>query len=319
MSVLKAKRGNGEIKFNVIINYKDMRSVITDLTFRNFTHTFLKDMFTSEKAEKFVKDALKKDGFDPAIIGDDAYNKKFVKRLGELHQKIEYEDAVALEFIKYERSMVLSILREMGSNIIMANSIFPYSVEESMDKIIYQNRSVGNCYQLKNELNQILESKNLRLDRDKFIQYDDIIEKQISLLKGWKTRANKRQENLENLRDFEKSIVNIKYEKQTQVMMLDMFMQLAEHLNIDENNKENDRDTEWIKKCVAETQEMIKQDWMTLEDYYKEVKHTIFKYKLKTRKDKDKDKDKDVEVKDDKNKDKAEKINNSDNDNDSNN
>ena len=75
------------------------------------------------------------------------------------------------------------------ANITAANSIYPVCMAEWEERRLYQDRAIGNCEILFQEMAYALSI--LPVDVDKYMRYVDIIQRQIALLKGWRKSDNK--------------------------------------------------------------------------------------------------------------------------------
>ena len=87
------------------------------------------------------------------------------------------------------RTNVLNICHSMIMNITQANTIYPMSEEEFHDRRNFQNHAIGNCEQLLQEMQYIISI--IPVDAQKYMRYVDMIEKEITLLKGWRKSDNK--------------------------------------------------------------------------------------------------------------------------------
>lgn len=93
-------------------------------------------------------------------------------------------------FLRKEQEYVIEILRDMSSNITMANKVYPTILEELTERRIYQDRAIARCYDLANELTFCMELlPNVNINT--YLPYADMINKQIALLKGWRKSDNR--------------------------------------------------------------------------------------------------------------------------------
>lgn len=88
-----------------------------------------------------------------------------------------------------ERDVIAKMVANLCANITSANSIFPENRDELNLRRLYQDKAIGNCFQLKSELQYIITIFNVNVD--KYIPYCDDIDYQIVLLKGWR-KSNKK-------------------------------------------------------------------------------------------------------------------------------
>jgi uncharacterized protein YjbK len=87
-------------------------------------------------------------------------------------------------------------LRELMRNITCANSIYPVCEEELTERRIYQDRAIGNCETLLQEMAYAISI--LSVDANKYMVYVDMIDREIALLKGWRKSDNKLKRKLKN-------------------------------------------------------------------------------------------------------------------------
>lgn len=96
-------------------------------------------------------------------------------------------------FIEDEIYAISKYLRDIGTELIVANSIYPSSspakVIEYLERRHHITKSITYCYALKQEINYVIRS--LPVDINKFERFDESINKQIALLKGMRKSANK--------------------------------------------------------------------------------------------------------------------------------
>lgn len=88
-----------------------------------------------------------------------------------------------------ETDYLLDILREITANIIFANKIYPKTWAEYCERRLHQTKAIAECGRLSAELQYIIE--DFGSDVNKFIPYDALIQKEISLLKAWRKSDNK--------------------------------------------------------------------------------------------------------------------------------
>lgn len=178
MSVLKANRQ--ESKFEIFENMANLRREITkDLLF-NFGYDF-------EKSEERLR------GFFSKYGSYDEMDSKHKKRLNRL---IKQNDSFEDWFIITQRECISDCLRKMLSYVYEANSIYPVSGEEYIERRTLQSKAIGQCVTLKNELQYTIET--LPIDSNKFARYTIMIDKQIDLIKRWKESDKRRFKDLGN-------------------------------------------------------------------------------------------------------------------------
>lgn len=170
MSVLKAKRKPSQ--FEVFHHFYKMRKEITDLLLRDFGYDL-------ERADSKV---LK-------MFGGKPYE-ELTPEEKALYDKVKAKNEAFVEwFIHDERQVVVDCLRTIGEEIFVANNIYPTCMEELIERRIRQDRAVGQCYRLTQELQYAIET--LPVDVNKYLRFADLIQTEINLLKGWRKSDNK--------------------------------------------------------------------------------------------------------------------------------
>ena len=171
MSVIKNKRSLSELEF--FHNAIKLRKEMTDLLLRDF----------GVKARKK----------DPQI-----FPKRYSmsKEDGEIFTELceKYKITSIIEtypewLIREFRESILLNLRGLMANITAANSIYPVTMTEWEERRIRQDRAIGNCEILLQEMTYALSI--LPVDVNKYMGYVDIIQREIALLKGWRKSDNK--------------------------------------------------------------------------------------------------------------------------------
>ena len=104
----------------------------------------------------------------------------------------EYDDW----YIDRERNEILKILRNMSSNIIHANSIYAVNLDEYNERRMYQNKAIGDCYDLMHELQNI--ANHITFNINTLSPIIESVDKEIKLLKGWRQSDNKNRKKLKN-------------------------------------------------------------------------------------------------------------------------
>lgn len=170
MSVLKAKRKPSQ--FEVFHHFYKMRKEITDLLLRDFGYDL----------ERADSKALK-------MFGGKPYEELTPEEKARYDKVKTKNEAFAEWFIHDERQVVVDCLRTIGEEIFVANSIYPTCMEELIERRIRQDRAVGQCYRLTQELQYAIET--LPVDVNKYLRFADLIQTEINLLKGWRKSDNK--------------------------------------------------------------------------------------------------------------------------------
>lgn len=170
MSVLKAKRKSSQ--FEVFHHLYKTRKEITDLLLRDFGYDL-------ERAEKRVA----------KMFGNKSYEELSPE------EKVRYDKLKAKNeafdnwFIEDERKCIVDCLREITKEVFTANSIYPTVMEELVERRLCQDRAIGQCYRLTQELQYAIET--LPVDVNKYLRFADMIQTEINLIKGWRKSDNK--------------------------------------------------------------------------------------------------------------------------------
>lgn len=170
MSVLKSKRK--ESQFEVFHHLTKMRKEVTDLLLRDFGYDL-------ERAEKKV---LK-------TFGEKSYEELTPEEINRYNKLMEKHNAFAEWFIADERKTIVDCLRNITEEVYTANSIYPAYMEELIERRLHQDRAIGQCYRLTQELQYAIET--LPVDVNKYLRFASMIQTEINLLKGWRKSDNK--------------------------------------------------------------------------------------------------------------------------------
>lgn len=169
MSVPKSKRKPSQ--FEVFHQLTKLRKDITDLLLRDFG-------FDTVKAEKRLE-------------------KRFGKPFDELDEKQQATytrqkrrwDAFDEWFIEDERKTIVNCLRAITREVYIANSIYPTVQEELTERRLHQDRAIGLCYTLTQELQYAIET--LPVDVNQYLRFGEMIQAEVNLIKGWRKSDNK--------------------------------------------------------------------------------------------------------------------------------
>lgn len=170
MSVLKAKRKASQ--FEVFHQLKKMRKEVTDLLLRDFGYNL-------EKATRNVE----------KTFGGRPYEELSPDEKVRYEKLMEKNIAFAEWFIVDERKVIVDCLRTITEEVYVANSIYPVYWDELVERRIHQDRAVGQCYRLTQELQYAIET--LPVDVNKYLRFAEMIQTEINLLKGWRKSDNK--------------------------------------------------------------------------------------------------------------------------------
>lgn len=151
MSVVKNKRSLSRLEF-----YNNARKLRADLT--NF---LLRDFGVRDKVWKDINEDGK-----------------------EIMVTEKYPEWIIENF----RHTIITSLNNLMANIVAANSIYPITIQEVDYRRILQDKAIGNCEQLFQEL--VFCADILPLSLSKFEPYAEVIDKEIALLKGWRKQNN---------------------------------------------------------------------------------------------------------------------------------
>ena len=170
MSVVKSKRK--ESQFEVFHHLVKMRKEVTDLLLRDFGFD----------ADKATKNTMK-------TFGGRTYE-ELSDSEKERYDKLVKRNAAFTEwFILDERKVIIDCIRAITEETFVANSIYPTCTEELIERRLHQDRAIGECYRLTQELQYAIET--LPVDVNKYLRFADMIQIEINLLKGWRKADNK--------------------------------------------------------------------------------------------------------------------------------
>lgn len=153
MSVLKARRQ--ESKLEVLVSAEELHKMLIDLIQRDFG--------LKNPTNFFRKRYERGDSQDVAAA-------KYMFFMHESRKRIDNTAAL------------------LTANLRAANSIYPKNLHELETRRDYQNLAIGNCYQIINELQHVVEIFDVDLNiYDRYIQ---AINREIGLIKRWRQRDN---------------------------------------------------------------------------------------------------------------------------------
>jgi hypothetical protein len=170
MSVLKSKRKASQ--FEVFHHLNKLRKDITDLLLRDFG-------FDMEKAEKRLQKRF----------GGKTYQELDSKQQAAYERLKARWEAFDEWFIADERQVIVNCLRAITREVYIANSIYPTLTEELTERRIHQDRAIGYCYTLTQELQYAIET--LPVDVNTYLRFGESIQTEINLIKGWRRSDNK--------------------------------------------------------------------------------------------------------------------------------
>lgn len=170
MSVIKAKRKASP--FEVLHHWYATRKEITALMLYDFGYNAhqqerkLLHRLGINDVEKLEGDALK------------SYE-RFKAR----------DNAFTAWFLTDARNVIIGCMHNVTEEIFVANSIYPTCEEEYVERRLHQDRAVGQCYRLIQELQYIIET--LSVDINKYTRPADMVQTEIDLIKAWRKSDNK--------------------------------------------------------------------------------------------------------------------------------
>lgn len=170
MSVLKAKRKASQ--FEVFHQLKKMRKEVTDLLLRDFGYNL-------DKATRNVEKTFSGRPYEELSPDEKVRYEKLMEK----------NIAFTEWFIADERKVIVDCLRTITEEVYVANSIYPVYWDELVERRIHQDRAVGQCYRLTQELQYAIET--LPVDVNKYLRFAEMIQTEINLLKGWRKSDNK--------------------------------------------------------------------------------------------------------------------------------
>lgn len=170
MSVLKSKRKPSQ--FEVFHHLNKLRKDITDLLLRDFG-------FDTVKAEKRLEKRF----------GGKPYEELDEKQQATYDRLKKRWEAFDEWFITDERKIIVDCLRAITREVYIANSIYPTFEEELKERRLHQDRAIGLCYTLTQELQYAIET--LPVDVDQYLRFGEAIQTEVNLIKGWRKSDNK--------------------------------------------------------------------------------------------------------------------------------
>ena len=177
MSVLKNLRNLSTMQFYK--NAINIRKDITEWMMRDFGTTrnkkgigqVIKDI--EESDQKTIDEIFAKYGKSP-------------------HK--EFQGEYPSWFMEYEREILFKIMQELVEDIIKANSIYVSNNTEYELRRAFQDKAIGCCYALYQELHYL--KRVTGTDLNAFTTILEEIEKEVDLIKGWRQSENKLKGNV---------------------------------------------------------------------------------------------------------------------------
>ena len=113
----------------------------------------------------------------------------------KLINRLETQEELRWWFLDKSRNAILDCIMQLIKNIALANAVYITNMDEYRERRIYQNRAIGCCGVLAQELQYLIET--IPVDTNKYTRFDKMITEQINLLKGWRKSDNKVKKQLE--------------------------------------------------------------------------------------------------------------------------
>ena len=165
MSVLKNLRNLSDMEFYKVS--KEIRNQIIKWSLYNFGAKYkLKDI------KVFLKNI------------DDEDKEEINKILEKYKTDKAFNLAIPDWLFDKERGKLHDICYSMTDNIIHANEIYVTSEEEYQLRRCFQDKAIADCYQLYTELE--IMSDNIPMNLNTLIGIFELIDREITLLRGWK-------------------------------------------------------------------------------------------------------------------------------------
>lgn len=170
MSVIKRKRN--ESQFEVFHQLFNLRKKITYVLLNDFGYS-----------------RLKQDKRNIKYFGNKNYEEMSESEKSRYDIFQRRMDSFDEWYILDERTAIVNCLRNIVNEVFLANSIYPTCMEEYTERRLHQDRAIGYCYGLTQELEYVIET--LPVDINKYTEFADMIQKEINLIKGWRKSDNK--------------------------------------------------------------------------------------------------------------------------------
>ncbi len=107
--------------------------------------------------------------------------------------KLDYMDEYVL---RDERDEILHNVRQAAACLEMANNIEPLNTRELFERRLYQDKAIGYLCRIEQELDFIIDTLGKKINVNKYMASVDMIEKEVSLIRKWRSSDDKRYSNL---------------------------------------------------------------------------------------------------------------------------
>ena len=168
------KKDRKETKFEVMDNMLDIWKQITELSFRGFG----KRMRKKPKIPKNFNE-----------WSEESQN----RWIANAERKLQQQEQWDMNFVNNETLVVDNICRKIIQLIDQANTMIPQTIMEFDQKRLLQDEAIGLCNNLKQELNHIADT--IPCNKNFLAIQTDSIDREISLLRGWRKSFNNKLKN----------------------------------------------------------------------------------------------------------------------------
>lgn len=172
MSVIKYRRGLSEMEF-----YKNALRLQTKTT-----QWYMSD-FGTTKSIKRMRTVL------PELSEEDEETITCILKKNGISSSSPFKTTINPRFLDSEWDVLSNHLRNLISNLTHANSIYPTTQQELDRRRDYQNKAIGDCYSISQEFQYI--ASVISIDLNKIKPLLDLLDSEISLIKGWRKSDSK--------------------------------------------------------------------------------------------------------------------------------
>lgn len=123
------------------------------------------------------------------LLGDFGYSPPLVPNPYESMKQRRHRERMVYWFVKKRRDAVDDCMARLIRYITIANKIYPTCEAELAERRLYQDKAIGECYVLEQELQYCMEV--LPVSAKKYFCCADFIAEEIKLIKAWRKSDNK--------------------------------------------------------------------------------------------------------------------------------
>ena len=171
MSVPKGKRKQS--RFECQHNLIALRKEVTDLMIHEFGYSKAK---MEKNIERYAETHKDNPNIDSIVAAMRRKNEAFTDW-----------------FVKMEKEKILNLIQKVCEEFAIGNSIFPTKgpalLDEYNQRRLHMNKAIGYCFALEQEIQYAITV--LPVNMDKFTRFDEMIRKQISLIRGVRQSGNR--------------------------------------------------------------------------------------------------------------------------------